>query len=70
MRRSGMSKGPLRDEVGRLLRLGWTDETGKKHVKLRSPDGRLVILPSTPSDTRAWRNAVAKLRRVERGGNP
>jgi hypothetical protein len=53
---------------------GWTlDETAKKHPRLSPPagktghDGRLlapVILPSTPSDKRAFLNARSALRRA------
>lgn len=38
--------------------------TGKGHVKMRSPKGELFVLPSTPSDHRAMKNACAMLRRA------
>lgn len=42
---------------------GWTDVTGKKHSKLRAPDGTLVVFPRTASDKRALMNAVSRMRR-------
>jgi len=47
-----------------LLRSGWTDETGKKHVKLKSPVGRTVVIGRTPSDHRTVQNVMADIRRA------
>jgi len=58
-------KGPLRDHVQRLLKSGWTDVTGKRHLKLRAPDGRIVVVSVSPSDHRSTLNALATLRRAE-----
>lgn len=45
------------------VRTGWSFRRGKKHGKLVAPDGRFVIVPSTPSDGRAVRNFLGDLRR-------
>lgn len=41
--------------------------TGGGHLKLRLPNGRFVICPSTPSDNaRGFHNTVAQVRRTLR----
>lgn len=45
------------------VRAGWSFRRGKKHGKLVAPDGRFVIVPSTPSDGRAVWNFLGDLRR-------
>jgi hypothetical protein len=54
-------------DMKRLLRkavkLGATLEQGRKHVKVRCPNGALVIVASTPSEHRAVLNARARLQR-------
>jgi hypothetical protein len=47
----------------RLVRRGWTLERGRKHLKLRAPNGRLLVAPSTPSDWRSLRNLEHQARR-------
>lgn len=44
---------------------GWRIREGRKHLLAFPPDPELpaVTLPSTPSDHRAWKNAIATLRR-------
>lgn len=56
----------LKPEVQRLVtaagRYGFTPEVESGHVKLRR-GSELVVMPSTPSDHRALKNARAELRR-------
>lgn len=49
--------------VRTFVRDGWRFCRGKKHGKLVAPDGRCVIVPSTPSDGRAVYNFLGDLRR-------
>lgn len=49
--------------VRRLVRHGWQFSRGNRHDKLKAPDGRLVIVPCTPSDSRAVHNFMADIRR-------
>jgi len=49
--------------LSRLASQGWSVERASKHWKLRSPAGRVVFCPLTPSDWRAIRNVRAKVRR-------
>jgi hypothetical protein len=44
---------------------GWTiGLRGSGHLEWRSPDGEVIITPSTPSDHRSYRNSRARLRRA------
>ena len=47
-------------------KLGWTVtlRQGSGHLEWRSPDGEVIITPSTPSDHRSYRNSRARLRRA------
>ena len=56
----------LRDAGKRALAQGWTiDRTGSGHHRWRGPHGKpTVFTPSTPSDPRSFRNALAKLKRA------
>ncbi|MCL6521914.1 MAG: hypothetical protein K6U79_06000 [Firmicutes bacterium] len=47
-------------------RQGWRVDDSGKHVKVYPPDKSLppVVIGKTPSDWRAWRNNVARLRRA------
>ncbi|MCP4307767.1 MAG: hypothetical protein GY788_23420 [bacterium] len=47
----------------RLRQMGLTIESQRGHLKVRCPNGRLVVVPSTPSDTRSIKNTAAHLRR-------
>jgi hypothetical protein len=58
----------LNAEIRRLLRAGWRVSRGRKHVKLRTPGGALIVLSGTPSDPRSERNELARIRRAEREG--
>ena len=51
----------IEDAEARGLKL----EHGGAHLKLRAPDGRLVVtLSRSPSDHRAWLNIRARIRRA------
>lgn len=55
----------LRILVRRLRRQGWTAEITKGgHRRFTSPEGEVVFGPFSPSDHRAIRNMVARLRRA------
>jgi hypothetical protein len=44
---------------------GWTVSlTGGGHYRIKPPAGRLLFVPSTPSDWRSIRNARADLRKL------
>ena len=44
---------------------GWTISLrGSGHLAWRSPDGEVIITPSTPSDHRSAKNSRARLRRA------
>ena len=46
---------------------GWTLEyTGSGHIRWQHPSGAFAFSASTPSDHRAWKNQLAKLRRLAR----
>ena len=49
--------------VRMYIRIGWRFSRAKKHGKLVSPDGRIVVVPCTPGDGRAVLNFSADLRR-------
>lgn len=55
----------VRELVRKLEQQGWRIDTTGRHVKCYPPDRsrQMVVLPSTPSDHRSLRNAVAMLRR-------
>ena len=46
----------IRANGGRLVR-------ENRHLAFRFPTGRVFIAPKSPSDWRAWRNALSALRR-------
>lgn len=50
----------VNDLVGR----GWGFRHGTKHDQLKAPNGRLVVIPRTPSDWRSIKNAERDVRRV------
>lgn len=57
-------------QIVRLLRsAGWTLVRQRKHKVFRSPDGFTLTASVSPSDgSRAAKNVVATLRRMERRG--
>lgn len=52
--------------TGYCISQGWHVDLsrGGNHIKVFSPDGKMVVLPSTPSDWRSVRNSIADLRRA------
>lgn len=57
----------VRELVKKAERRGWEliDPSGSGHQRLRFPrTGDVVVLPSTPSDTRGLRNATALITRI------
>lgn len=52
----------MRDVVRVAVDQGWRLEHGGKHFKLYSPDGRMVTISGTPSDTNAYKAAARQLR--------
>jgi hypothetical protein len=49
----------------RARNAGWSiTQTGSGHLAWKSPAGRTVYCPSTPSDRRSLLNVVGKLRRA------
>lgn len=51
--------------VRELCSLGWGYRKGKKHGKLIAPDGRVMGVPSTPSDRRAYLNFRRDVRSLQ-----
>ena len=46
-----------------LLKHGFVLVSERNHLKFKSMDGRMLILPKTSSDRRAWLTVLSKLRR-------
>lgn len=42
--------------VNNLISVGWKYKRRKKHGSIVSPTGNMLIIPSTPSDRRAFYN--------------
>jgi len=42
--------------VNDLISVGWKYKRRKKHGSIISPKGNMIIIPSTPSDRRAFYN--------------
>lgn len=55
-------KKDMQDLVNALVDAGYTVELMSKHAKVRGGN-EMVIMPRTPSDPRALRNALLQLRR-------
>ncbi|TOI62181.1 hypothetical protein CGI55_16525 [Vibrio parahaemolyticus] len=49
-----------------LVRNDWTYMPGRKHGKLRSPEGQKITVPSPPSDRRAYKNFLKDIKRLAR----
>lgn len=58
----------LNDLLERLASEGWTISKGRKHLRLRSPEGGLVFCSFTPSDWRAIKKIEADCRRMRNHG--
>ncbi len=50
--------------VKRLLKAGWRYRQGKKHGLLLHGTQKMMCIPSTPSDRRAYSNFTAQARRL------
>jgi hypothetical protein len=50
--------------IGSLVDAGWLFVRGTKHDKLTAPNGRLLVVPRTPSDWRVYMNLKRDVRRV------
>jgi predicted RNA binding protein YcfA (HicA-like mRNA interferase family) len=59
-----MASKDIRQLSRQLRHQGWrVTATNGDHLRFEGPEGQLVFGPATPSDHRAIRNLVAKLRR-------
>jgi hypothetical protein len=55
-------------EVKNAIKRGWSYEYGKKHRRLRSPDGlSVVLINGSPSDHHAAANFKHDILKIERG---
>lgn len=63
MRRFSSDK-DINGKVRSLLKSGWRYRPGKRHPSLISPRGGRLVIPSTPSDRRAFYNFCRDVRRV------
>lgn len=55
----------LREILREAERQGWRVVRGSKHFKLYAPDGKTIVTaPTTPSDWRAIRDVIARMRRA------
>lgn len=62
-------RGDWESLIKEAIRRGWIVERSKKHIVMRWPaTGRKTTIPTTASDYRAWFNARAIIRRIEREG--
>ena len=50
--------------VRQLIRQNWYYRAGKKHGKIISPFGCSVVVPSSPSDYRAFKNFYQDIQRM------
>jgi hypothetical protein len=54
-------------EVKRLVRTGWMFNWSGKHGKLTPPGKKIFLtVPSSPSDSKSFKNFLSDVRRVER----
>ena len=54
----------IEDAIKRLLSMGWTIKSTKRHVRIESPDGKIVTTaPKTPSDWRSEKNWFSQNRK-------
>lgn len=54
----------MRNLVTRLVKEGWQLTGERKHYKLRSPTGKMLVLSKTPSCPRAYNNAERDIKRI------
>ena len=57
----------IRALVSELVDVGWEYCSGGKHGKLIAPNGRILTVPSTPSDRRAYLNFRGDVKRQRVG---
>ena len=50
--------------VRQLVDKGWKFSKGKKHGKLRAPNGNMLAVPCTPSDYRSHLNFKRNIKRI------
>jgi hypothetical protein len=55
---------PLAEVEALLRRCRFTLRSENRHYKFGDPHGRVYVMPKTPSDRRAWANALSVLKRV------
>ena len=55
--------------VRQLIRQNWRYRAGKKHGKLISPFGTFAVVPSSPSDCRAYKNFYQDIQRMNHVAN-
>lgn len=60
----------IADKAKELLREGWTLLRGRKHTRIRAPNGCAVTIPGTPSGGRAVQNFLSDVKRAARGFDP
>lgn len=66
-RRRGLSDGVVK-VLDHAEKLGWTyEKTPGGHYKMTKQGCPCVFFSATPSDSRAWRNGIAKLNRADQG---
>lgn len=53
-----------RHAVKDAVRVGFTLETGRRHIKLRCPDGHVIAISCSASDGNAARNVVKDISRA------
>lgn len=53
--------------VNQLISVGWKYKRRKKHGSIISPKGKMLIIPSTPSDRRAFYNFRQDVKAISRG---
>lgn len=53
----------VNDYLKKCIKIGATYRNGKKHGKLHLPNGNLVVIAKSPSDSRAIRNIQSQIRR-------
>jgi hypothetical protein len=60
-----MQSREIKDLIEKLYQEDWDIErTRNGHYKFKSPTGKVVYGPQTPSDMRSYRNIRAELRRA------
>lgn len=50
--------------VSKAVKSGWSFKSGRKHGSVFSPKGKRLIVPSTPSDMRAYYNFRNQMKKI------